>query len=64
MESGGTRFLIPAVLVVAAGAVSPGAAGADPADVRLVVKVVSPSSVTHDHVTKRNLYAALGIPHY
>ena len=61
---GGTRFLIPDVLVVAAGAVPPGAAGADPADVRLVVEVVSPSWVTHDQVTKRNLYAGLGIPHY
>ena len=28
-------------------------------DVRLVVEVVSPSSVTHDQVTKRDAYAAL-----
>ena len=30
----------------------------------LVVEVMSPSSVTHDRVTKRALYAEMGIDHY
>lgn len=36
----------------------------DPADVALVVEVVSPSSVERDLVTKRDEFAAAGVPNY
>ncbi|MDP9396548.1 MAG: Uma2 family endonuclease [Actinomycetota bacterium] len=61
------QFLIPDLLVVrsdAAPLCSPDAIYFSPEDVPLVVEVVSPSSVTHDLVTKRDLYALLAIPHY
>ena len=61
---GETHFLVPDVLVVGTAALGAAERGLDPRDVRLVVEVVSPSSVTHDHVTKRDAYAALGVPHY
>ena len=62
-----TQYLIPDLLVVRAGAAplsDPDAVYFPPEDVPLVVEVVSPSSVTHDLVTKRELYALLGIAHY
>lgn len=61
---GSTRYLIPDVLVVQASAITDAALNLDPADVVLVVEVVSPSSMTHDRITKREVYARLGIPHY
>ena len=38
--------------------------GYDPGGVLLVVEVVSPSSVTHDRVTKHAVYAEQGIPYF
>ena len=67
-------YLIPDLLVARADAVTTAVAGRPPArapagvlvpaGVALVVEIVSPSSVTHDEVTKRSAYAAAGITHY
>ena len=59
---GETQYLIPDVLVVDHAV--KGMQAYMPAQVHLVVEVVSPSSVTRDKVTKRNVYARLGIPNY
>jgi Uma2 family endonuclease len=59
-----TQYLIPDVLVVHAAAVTDEAKNPRPTDVLLAVEVVSPSSKTHDRVTKRDVYARLGIPSY
>jgi len=59
-----TRYLIPDLLVVRARALTPVTKNLSPSDVLLAVEVVSPSSGTHDRVTKRDVYARLGIPHY
>jgi Uma2 family endonuclease len=52
----------PDVLVAATAALDKDMA--DPADVLLVVEVMSPSSVSNDRVSKPALYAGAGIPHY
>ena len=59
-----TQFLVPDVLVVRADVADRDVYALDPTDVVLAVEVVSPSSITSDRVTKRELYALLGIPHY
>ena len=59
---GETQYLIPDVLVVDHAV--RGVQSYRPADVHLVVEVVSPSSLTRDRVTKRDVYARLGIPSY
>lgn len=58
------RSLIPDIIIVRAGAGRRGTKFYDPADVILVVEVVSPSNPMHDLVTKRALYSAHGIDHY
>lgn len=62
--TGTTRWLVPDTVVVRADAVALREEYLDPEDVVVVVEVVSPSSVTHDRVTKRALYAEMGIEHY
>ena len=62
--SGTTRWLVPDTVVVRADAVARQPEYLAPEDVVVVVEVVSPSSVTHDRVTKRALYAEMGIEHY
>lgn len=59
-----TRWLVPDFVVVRSEVASRGPKYLAPDDVLLVVEVVSPSSVTHDRVTKRALYAGMGIEHY
>jgi Uma2 family endonuclease len=59
----GRSMLIPDVSVVVKDAVA-GATLARPADVRLVVEIVSPSSVGMDRVLKPVRYAEAGIPSY
>lgn len=61
---GPAQFLVPDVLVVRRASVDAADRGFAPADVVLAVEVVSPSSVTTDLVTKRDLYARLRLPHY
>ena len=57
-----TQYLIPDVLV--ADRAVRDVQSYRPADVHLVVEVVSPSSVTRDRITKREVYARMGIPIY
>lgn len=59
-----THWLIPDAVVVRAGTVARRPDYLAPEDLLLAVEVVSTSSVTHDRVTKRGLYARLGIEHY
>ena len=59
-----TKFVIPDAVVARAAAVWSDAVTLRPADVLLVVEVVSPSSITTDRVTKPNLLAAARIPAY
>jgi len=54
---------VPDLLLVRSAIVGPTWKVA-PADISLVVEVVSPSSVERDRVTKRAEYAAVGIPNY
>ena len=57
-------YLVPDVLLVSAAALAADAKVLDPDDVLLAVEVVSPSTVTRDTVTKRTVYARLGIANY
>ncbi len=58
---GPSRLLIPDLIVTTrAGRVTV----FDPADLILVVEVVSPSTTTMDRVVKPQLYAAAGVPTY
>ena len=56
------RILIPDLVVVA----NPGVDLTvwDPADVAMVVEIVSPGSITTDRAIKPQLYSAAGIEHY
>jgi Uma2 family endonuclease len=56
--------LIPDVLVVERAAFAGGAKMPDPAQVHLVVEIVSPSTTTTDRTLKPAKYAAAGIPHF
>lgn len=58
-----TRYLEPDLMVVRRRTAR-GPLPAGPEEAVLVVEVLSPSSVTHDRVTKRALYAEMGIDHY
>ncbi len=60
----GPSYLIPDLLLARAEALAKAPVSLAPAEVALVVEVVSPSSATHDQVTKRAAYAAAGIAHY
>lgn len=67
VAGGGVRFddrnyRQPDVLVIARAALDKKLA--DPADVLLVVEVMSPSSVSNDRISKPAQYAGAGIPHY
>ncbi len=60
----GATYYIPDVIVVRGSVTKTRVTAADPADVLLVVEVVSPSNASRDLVLKRHDYAAAGIPHY
>ena len=64
LENAGSesQYLIPDVLVVDRS--STDAPAHRPADVHLAVEVVAPQTVTLDRVTKRHVYAQLGIADY
>jgi Uma2 family endonuclease len=57
-----SRILVPDLMVVT----EPGSDRImwDPADVLLVIEIVSPGSVAADRAIKPPLYASAGIPHY
>ena len=59
-----THWLIPDAVVLRAGTAVRRPDYLAPEDLLLAVEVVSTSSVTHDWMTKRGLYARLGIEHY
>lgn len=56
------RLLIPDLVVTTV----PGATGGylDGRDIALALEILSPSTKTHDRVTKRALYAEAGVPHF
>lgn len=54
-------YRIPDVVVIDTAGFEPTATRLDPRHVRLVVEIVSPSSVTTDRITKPAEYAAAGI---
>ncbi|MBB3044317.1 Uma2 family endonuclease [Nocardioides soli] len=58
------NYRIPDTLVLREGLDAMTAPSIGPGDALLVVEVVSPSSVTTDHITKRAQYARAGIPGY
>jgi len=60
---GGHTYFIPDVVVVRQSGIRRGS-GLQPADVLLVVEVLSPSNARTDLVLKRHDYAAEGIPAY
>ena len=55
---------VPDVIVVDRNVRKTRGLAVDPADVRLVVEVLSPSTRRHDLVAKRHDYAMAGIPQY
>ncbi|MFI6782197.1 Uma2 family endonuclease [Micromonospora sp. NPDC050276] len=59
-----TSYFVPDLFVARESAVDRGGAALDPADVLLVVEVISPSNAGRDLVLKRHEYAAAGIPIY
>jgi Uma2 family endonuclease len=58
------NFLIPDLIVVRDDSRGGRQEGFAPEEVLLAVEVVSPSSRSHDNVTKRNAYARFGLQHY
>jgi Uma2 family endonuclease len=60
----GTSCFVPDVMAVRQEALERGGETFQPADVPLVVEVLSPSNRGNDLVLKRHYYAAGGIPHY
>jgi Uma2 family endonuclease len=60
----GASYYIPDVIVVRGSVTKTESTAVDPADVLLVVEVVSPSNASRDTVLKRHDYAEAGIPHY
>jgi Uma2 family endonuclease len=61
---GGASCFLPDVMVVRRAALEFDDEAFKPADVPLVVEVLSPSNRGNDLVLKRHYYAAGGIPHY
>ncbi|MEU1243759.1 Uma2 family endonuclease [Micromonospora parva] len=61
---GSSSYLVPDLFVATESALDSGGAALDPADVLLVVEVISPSNAGRDLVLKRHEYAAVGIPLY
>lgn len=59
-----SSYFVPDLFVARESAVDRGGAALDPADVLLVVEVISPSNAGRDLVLKRHEYAAAGIPLY
>ncbi|WP_430498887.1 Uma2 family endonuclease [Micromonospora trifolii] len=59
-----SSYFVPDLFVASESALDSGGAALDPADVRLVVEVISPSNAGRDLVLKRHEYAAVGIPLY
>jgi Uma2 family endonuclease len=59
-----TSYFLPDVMVVRRDAIRRGRDCFDPADVPLVIEVLSPSNRGNDLIIKRHYYAAGGIPQY
>jgi Uma2 family endonuclease len=59
-----TSYLVPDFFVVLAEALRRGGSALDPADIVLIVEVLSPGNRGRDLVLKRYEYAAAGIPTY
>ncbi|MEU4552573.1 Uma2 family endonuclease [Micromonospora violae] len=59
-----SSYFVPDLFVAHESALDSGGAALDPADVLLVVEVISPSNAGRDLVLKRHEYAAAGIPFY
>ncbi|MER7461047.1 Uma2 family endonuclease [Micromonospora sp. NPDC126480] len=59
-----SSYVVPDLFVARESAVDRGGPALDPADVLLVVEVVSPSNAGRDLVLKRHEFAAAGIPRY
>lgn len=64
IEFGKVNHRVPDVLVLRPQTDPPSMTEIRPDDVLLVVEVASPSSVSTDHVAKRDQYARAGIPAY
>lgn len=63
-EQSPTKLVVPDVVVARASTVDADAKTLSPADVALLVEVVSPSSVSKDRVLKPAMLAEAGIPAY
>lgn len=59
-----TSYFVPDIFVVREAALARGGDVLDPADVLLVVEVLSPSNAANDLVLKRDGYADTGVPLY
>ncbi|MEU5910711.1 Uma2 family endonuclease [Micromonospora sp. NPDC047527] len=59
-----SSYFVPDLFVATESAMASGGAALDPADVLLVVEVISPNNAGRDLVLKRHEYAAAGIPRY
>jgi Uma2 family endonuclease len=59
-----TSYFLPDVMAVRRDAIQRGRDCFDPADVPLVIEVLSPSNRGNDLIIKRHYYAAGGIPQY
>ncbi|WP_192581121.1 Uma2 family endonuclease [Micromonospora noduli] len=59
-----SSYFVPDLFVASESALDSGGAALDPANVLLVVEVISPSNAGRDLVLKRHEYAAVGIPLY
>ncbi|MEW2382546.1 Uma2 family endonuclease [Micromonospora sp. NPDC047707] len=59
-----SSYVVPDVFVARESALERGGAALDPADVLLVIEVISPSNAGRDLVLKRHEYAVAGIPRY
>ena len=62
VQTGADRVLIPDLAVVDCPGFEQVMIGVE--HLMLAVEIVSPTSRTHDRITKRQLYAEAGVPHY